>query len=112
MQNMIIVLTTVFVCAIAFGFIRKRELKKLTKTTVGKIEEKQPTRNSIYADHVINTAARIYCNYSESKIIRPGMQAQQKEQRYKEALSEAFTLVNKAYFVFDDLDKEGNEVVN
>lgn len=67
--------------------------------------EKPPTRNSIYADHVISTAAQIYCNYNESKIIRVGQgQEQQRKDRYSQSLNEAFNLVNWAYGVFDDLD--------
>lgn len=76
--------------------------------------EKPPTRNSIYADHVINTAARIYCNFSKSKIIRLGeTHPRPNNDRYGEALNEAFNLVNSAYAVFDKLDQdEKNNVVN
>ena len=75
--------------------------------------EKPPTRNSIYADHVINTATRIYCNYSESKIIRlGGTNPKPTIDRQGKALNEAFALVNRAYSVFDDLDKDDKQVVN
>ena len=74
--------------------------------------EKPPTRNSIYADHVINTATHIYCNSNESKIIRLGVSAKPKNDRYGEALNEAFNLVNRAYSVFDKLDQDEKQVAN
>lgn len=75
--------------------------------------EKPPTRNSIYADHVINTAAQIYSNYSKSKIIKLGEKHLKADNgRYGDALNEAFNLVNNAYVVFDNLDKDKDQIVN
>ena len=75
--------------------------------------EKPPTRNSIYADHVINTATRIYCNYSESKIIRlGGTNPKPEADRQGRALKDAFNLVNRAYAIFDNLDKDEKQIVN
>lgn len=88
-------------------------LREYYKNLYSKPEEKQPTRNSIYADHVINTASRVYCNFNESKIIRPGQaHLEDRKSRQDKALTEAFNLVNKAYAVFDNLDKEGDNVIN
>ena len=74
--------------------------------------EKPPTKTSIYADHVINTAAQIYSGYNESKIIRIGASKQPKIDRQGEALNDAFTLVNRAYSIFDKLDRDGSQIVN
>jgi len=78
------------------------------KSSISKppVIEKPPTRDTLYADHVIHAAAQIYCNYNESKIIRPGQQVQQKKDRYGEALQEALNLVGAAYRYFDLMDSE------
>lgn len=68
--------------------------------------KKIPTRDTIYADHVINTAAQIYCNYNESKVIRLGQQQNQKKDRYGEALQESLNLVGAAYRYFDLTDSK------
>lgn len=68
--------------------------------------KKTPTRDTIYADHVISTAAKIYCDYNESRIIRPGAQVQQKKDRYGEALQESLNLVGAAYRYFDLTDSQ------
>ncbi len=87
--------------------------KWIRSKTVQPSIEKPPTRNSIYADHVINTATRIYCNYSESKIIRlGGTNPKPVIDRQGKALKEAFNLVNRAYAIFDDLDKDEKQIVN
>lgn len=67
---------------------------------------KMPTRETVYAAHVVNTAAQIYCNYSESKIIRPGQNNQSKKDRQGEALQEALNLVGAAYRYFDIIDSD------
>ncbi len=71
--------------------------------------EKMPTRETVYAAHVVNTAAEIYCNYSESKIIRPGINNQTKKDRQGEALQEALNLVGAVYRYFDMVDADGDD---
>jgi hypothetical protein len=77
-------------------------LRSRNKTMI----EKPRTIDTPYAIHVINTAAQIYCNYNESKIIRPGQQQKQKQERQGEALQEALNLVGAAYKYFDLTDSE------
>ena len=67
------------------------------------------TRNTAYADHVINAAVQIYCNFNESKIIRPGASAQPKKDRYGEALQESLNLVGAAYQYFDIVDQDTSD---
>jgi len=66
--------------------------------------EKPATKDTIYASHVMNTAAMIYCNYSDSRIIRPGATRTHKQERYGEAIQEALNLVGSAYKYFDLVD--------
>ena len=105
----IILFSVIFLLIGAVGMSRWIRSKNVDRPPIGK----PPTRNSIYADHVINTAARIYCSYSKSKIIRLGEKHPMADKnRYGEALNEAFNLVNSAYAVFDNLDKDEKQVVN
>ena len=71
---------------------------------------KMPTRETVYAAHVVNTAAQIYCNFSESKIIRPGINNQTKKDRQGEALQEALNLVGAAYRYLDAVDAEPKKI--
>jgi hypothetical protein len=73
--------------------------------------EKTPTKYTLYADHIINAATQIYCNYNESKIIRPGSSPQLKKDRYGEALQEALNLVGAAYHYFDLMDSDEKPAV-
>jgi len=97
---------TVIVSVVAFllGIIGMARYK--SSTSKPPVIEKLSTKDTLYADRVINTAAMIYCNYNESKIIRPGQQVQQKKDRYGEALQEALNLVGAAYRYFDLMDSE------
>lgn len=105
----IIIFSVIFFLIGAAGMSKWIRSKTVDQASI----EKPPTRNSIYADHVINTAARIYCNYNESKIIRLGEKHPREDSgRYGEALNEAFNLVNRAYAVFDKLDQDGKQSVN
>ena len=94
----------VFVIAFIFGLVGMAKYKELTSKPP--VIKKIPTRDTLYADRVINTATMIYCNYNESKIIRPGQQVQQKKDRYGEALQESLNLVGAAYRYFDLTDSE------
>lgn len=67
------------------------------------------TRNTAYADHVISAAVQIYCNFNESKIIRPGASTQPKKDRYGEALQESLNLVGAAYQYFDIVDQDTSD---
>lgn len=67
------------------------------------------TRNTPYADHVISAAVNIYCNFNESKIIRPGASSQPKKDRYGEALQEAVEIIGAAYQYFDIVDQDTGE---
>jgi hypothetical protein len=71
-----------------------------------KPKEKPQTKNTLYADRVINAAIQIYCNYNESKIIRPGQQDKQKRTRQGEAIQEALNLIGSAHNYFDILDSD------
>ncbi len=74
--------------------------------------EKIPTRETFYANQVINTAAKIYCNYNESKIIRIGEQIKSEEDRYYQALQESLKLVGSAYRYFDMMDSDESENIS
>ncbi len=99
----IVVSVTAFLIG-AVGMARWKNSKTIQEP------EKMPTRETVYAAHVVNTAAEIYCNYSESKIIRPGINNQTKKDRQGEALQEALNLVGAAYRYFDMVDSEPKKI--
>ena len=68
-------------------------------------ENKPATKDTIYGERVIKIAAQIYCNYSDSRIIRPGVGPHAKKPRYGEAIQEALNLVGSANNYFDLIDK-------
>lgn len=92
----------VFIIAFLIGAAGMARYKKQAPQSI----EKTPTKYTLYSDHVVNTAARIYCNYSESKIIRPNASPKLKKDRYGEALQEALNLVGAAYNYFDLIDSD------
>lgn len=89
-------------CALMAGYKNKQK----------PVIERPQTKHTTYADQVIATAAMIYCNYNESKILRPGGNAKLKTDRYGEALQDALNIVNSAYNYFDDLDKSQDVEIN
>jgi hypothetical protein len=108
--TIIIVTTSLVWLAIIFilYYLGKSSDPESAKDKMKPLVSCPPTRETLYADHVINTAAQIYCNYNESKIIRPGASTQPKKQRCGEALQEALNLVGAAYRYFDMKDMEDN----
>ncbi len=100
---LIIIVSVIFFLLGAIGMAR-------WKNSRTQEPEKMPTRETVYAAHVVNTAAEIYCNYSESKIIRPGINNQTKKDRQGEALQEALNLVGAAYRYFDMVDSEPKKI--
>ena len=68
--------------------------------------EKPQTKNTLYAERVINAATQIYCNFNETKILRIGVQDKQKKQRQGESIQEALNLIGSIDRYFDMQDAE------
>lgn len=101
MLGTISLIIIIFIIAFLIGAAGMARYKRPNQPIV-----KVPTKETLYSDHVIHVASRIYCNYNESKIIRLGAGPKLKKDRYGEALQEALNLVGAAYRYFDVLDSE------
>ena len=110
-MEIIILVIAVFFVSFSVGAIGMAGYKNKEAEAFKKLHpiEKPRTIDTLYADRVINTASMIYCNYNESKIIRPGHQDKEKKQRQGEAIQEALNLVRSIYNYFDILDNEKEE---
>ena len=113
METLTLIISIIIFSVISFLVGAAGMSKWIRSKNTDRSIEKPPTRTSIYADHVINIAGQIYCNYNESKIIRlGGTNPKTTIDRQGEALNEAFSLVNRAYAVFDKLDQDESQIVN
>ncbi len=106
MENLVWIITCILIFIGSFVFGMTGMARYINSKNSPKPAPKMPTRNTAYADNVISTATQIYCNYSDSRIIRPGSGAHTKKARYGEAIQEALNLVGAAYQYFDLIDSD------
>lgn len=102
----------IIIIAIIFFMIGAAGMAGYKNKAAKPVIEQPPTKYTTYANQVINVAAMIYCNYNESKIIRPGATTKLKQDRIGEALQESLNLVGSAYAYFDDLDSDNRGKLN
>lgn len=102
----------IIIIAIIFFMLGAAGMDGYKNKAAKPVIEQPPTKYTTYANQVINVAAMIYCNYNESKIIRPSGSAKPKQDRIGEALQESLNLVGAAYAYFDNVDSDNRGKLN